>query len=98
MYRSYLFYVFVGIVALIFIARLAYLQLMTDKYILNAFNTSIKKEVVYPKRGDILDRDGRLLVTNSYDYEIQITPVLLEQNFDTLAFTQILGISIDDFN
>lgn len=98
MYKSYSFYLFVGIVALIFIARLAYLQLMTDRYILNAFNTSIKKEVVYPKRGDILDRDGRLLVTNSYDYEIQITPVLLEQNFDTLGFTQILGISMDDFN
>ena len=98
MNKSYIFYWIVAVVALIFIGRLAYLQLMTDKYILNAFNTSIKKEVVYPKRGDILDRDGRLLVTNSYDYEIQITPVLLDQGFDTLRFTQILGITVDDFN
>ena len=98
MNKSYIFYLLVTVIALIFIGRLAYLQLVTDKYILNAFNTSIKKEVVYPKRGDILDRKGRLLVTNSYDYEIQITPVLLEQNFDTLRFTQILGITMEDFN
>ena len=98
MKKSYLFYVLVMAVALIFIARLAYLQLFTDRYILNAFNTSIKKEVVYPKRGDILDRDGRLLVTNSYDYEIQITPVLLEKGFDTIRFAQLLGITVKDFN
>lgn len=98
MNKSYIFYWLVAVVALIFIGRLAYLQLMTDKYILNAFNTSIKREVVYPKRGDILDRNGQLLVTNSYDYEIQITPILLEQGFDTLRFTRILGISLKDFN
>lgn len=98
MNKSYLFYILAISVALIFIARLAYLQLFTDRYILNAFNTSIKKEVVYPKRGDILDRDGRLLVTNSYDYEIQITPALLEKGFDTIRFSELLGISVEDFN
>lgn len=98
MKRNTLFFSLLVIIAIIFIARLAYLQLYTDKYILNAFNTSIKREVIYPKRGDILDRDGELLVTNSYDYELQITPVLLEKGFDTIRFTQLLGITVADFN
>lgn len=97
MKKLWVFYAVVFIVALTFIGRLAYLQLFTDKYILNAFNTSIKREIIYPKRGDILDRNGKLLVSNNYDYEIQITPVLLEQGFDTIRFTKLLGITVDDF-
>lgn len=98
MKKNILFYGLLIAIAIMFIARLAYLQLYTDKYILNAFNTSIKREIIYPKRGDILDRNGNLLVTNSYDYEIHITPALLEKGFDTIRFTQLLGITVDDFN
>lgn len=98
MKRSWVFYIIVLIVALMFIGRLAYLQLYTDKYILNAFNTSIKREVVYPKRGEILDRNGKLLVSNSYIYELQVTPALLEKGFDTIQFVKLMGISVKDFN
>ncbi|MBV7440514.1 peptidoglycan glycosyltransferase [Weeksellaceae bacterium TAE3-ERU29] len=98
MKRIGLFYFLIFVISVSFIARLAYLQLFTDRYILNAFNTSIKKEVVYPKRGDILDRNGKLLVTNSYDYELQITPFLLEKGFDTIKFCQLIGITVADFN
>ena len=98
MKRIGLFYFLILVISLSFISRLAYLQLFTDRYILNAFNTSIKKEVVYPKRGDILDRNGKLLVTNSFDYELQITPFLLEKGFDTIKFCNLIGISVSDFN
>ena len=36
----------VGVIAMIFVARLGYLQLMTDIYVLNAANTSIKIEYI----------------------------------------------------
>jgi cell division protein FtsI/penicillin-binding protein 2 len=42
------------VIALIFVARLAYLQLFTDRYALNAANTSIKIEYVIPQRGVFL--------------------------------------------
>lgn len=77
---------------------MAYLQLFTDRYILNAFNTSIKREIIYPKRGDILDRNGKLLVTNSWDYELQITPLLLEKGFDLIQFCKLIGISREEFD
>lgn len=98
MKKTYLFYFLIIAISSVFIARLAYLQLFTDKYILNAFNTSIKKEIVYPKRGDILDRNGNLLVTNSFEYELQVTPLLLEKGFDTVQFCKLIGISVADFN
>jgi penicillin-binding protein 2 len=47
------------VIALIFVARIAYLQLFTDRYALNAANTSIKIEYVIPQRGVIFDRNGK---------------------------------------
>lgn len=88
---------FLLIIALIFIARLAYLQLFTDRYALNAANTSIKIEYVIPQRGVIFDRNGKTLVGNQPSYEISITRALLKPDFDTLGFCSLIGISKNDF-
>ena len=60
---------FLSVIAMIFIARLAYLQLFTDRYVLNAANTSIKTEYIIPQRGAIFDRNGQILVSNQPSYE-----------------------------
>jgi penicillin-binding protein 2 len=52
------------------VARLAYLQLFTDRYALNAANTSIKIEYVIPQRGVIFDRNGKIMVGNQPAYEV----------------------------
>jgi penicillin-binding protein 2 len=54
------------------VARLAYLQLFTDRYALNAANTSIKIEYVIPQRGVIFDRNGKIMVGNQPAYEISL--------------------------
>lgn len=87
----------VVIVASIFILRLAYLQLFTDRYALNAANTSIKTEYIIPQRGMIYDRTGKILVGNQPSYEISLTLALLEPDFDTLSFCKLMEISKDDF-
>ena len=83
--------------ALIFIARLSYLQLFTDRYALNAANTSIKTEYVIPQRGVIFDRNGKILVGNQPAYEISFTEALLTPDFDTLGFCNLLQISKQEF-
>lgn len=83
--------------AIIFIARLAYLQLFTDRYALNAANTSIKIEYVIPQRGVIFDRNGKILVGNQPSYEISFTAALLKPDFDTIGFCKLINISKDDF-
>ena len=85
------------ILALIFIARLAYLQLFTDRYALNAANTSIKTEYIIPQRGVIFDRNGKIMVGNQPSYEISFTEALIKNDFDTLGFCNLMKISKQDF-
>ncbi|QCX53051.1 penicillin-binding protein 2 [Elizabethkingia sp. JS20170427COW] len=86
-----------SIIAIIFIARLAYLQLLTDRYALNAANTSIKTEYIIPQRGVIFDRHGKILVGNQPSFEISITTALLKPDFDTLSFCRLVNISKENF-
>jgi len=86
------------IIALIFIARLSYLQLFTDRYALNAANTSIKIEYDIPQRGIIFDRNGKILVGNQPSYEILYTPILMKKDFDSLEFCQLVKMSPSEYN
>ncbi len=85
------------IIAIIFVARLSYLQLFTDRYALNAANTSIKIEYIIPQRGVIFDRNGKILVGNQPAYEISFTQALMRPDFDTLSFCGLLGIRKEEF-
>ena len=85
------------VIALIFVARLSYLQLFTDRYALNAANTSIKTEYVIPQRGVIFDRNGKIMVGNQPAYEISFTQALMKPDFDTLAFCNLMKIEKRDF-
>ncbi|WP_449388757.1 penicillin-binding transpeptidase domain-containing protein [Chryseobacterium lineare] len=85
------------VIAAIFVARLAYLQLFTDRYALNAANTSIKIEYVIPQRGVIFDRNGKIMVGNQPAYEISFTQALMRPDFDTMAFCNLMKISKNDF-
>ena len=86
-----------GILALIFIARLSYLQLFTDRYALNAANTSIKTEYIIPQRGVIFDRNGKIMVGNQPSYEISFTQALMKPDFDTLDFCNLMKINKGTF-
>ncbi len=86
-----------SVIAVIFIARLAYLQLFTDRYALNAANTSIKTEYVIPQRGVIFDRNGKILVGNQPSYEISFTQALMRPDFDTIGFCNLMKINKQQF-
>jgi len=89
--------IFISVIAVIFIARLAYLQLFTDRYALNAANTSIKIEYIIPQRGVIFDRNGKILVGNQPSYEISFTQALMKPDFDTIGFCNLMRINKKDF-
>lgn len=82
---------------MIFIARLSYLQLFTDRYALNAANTSIKTEYIIPQRGVIFDRNGKIMVGNQPSYEISFTQALMKPDFDTLDFCNLMKINKGTF-
>ena len=81
---------------LIFILRLFFLQVVESDYKAWADSNAFLKKTLYPSRGMMYDRTGRLLVYNQPAYDVML--VMREiQPFDTLDFCQILGITKEQF-
>lgn len=78
----------------ILIAKLFSIQIIDDKYKLDADNNSMVYSVTYPTRGIIHDRNGNILVGNKVAYDIVVTPREVEE-FDTLALANALDVSPD---
>ena len=96
MKRKNLFYFFFIFFALTFIGRLFYIQVIEDRYKLSAYSNVIRKEKVYPGRGFIYDREGKLLVGNQPAYDLMVIPSQVDLT-DTAAFCKLLGISRQSF-
>jgi len=94
--RQYIIGGAVIITLLIFVARLFFLQIISDDYKKWADSNAFQRRTLYPSRGVIYDRNGKLLVYNQPSYDIMV--VMNEmQPFDTLDFCQTIGITTDNF-
>lgn len=83
-------------VAVILLARLFYIQVIDDSYFLSANNNVLRKINIYPARGIIYDRNGRILVQNEPVYDLMVIP-RQTKSIDTLEFCKLIGISKDEF-
>ena len=83
-------------VAIVIAARLFYLQLIDDSYLLSANNNVLRKMVVYPARGVILDRNGEVLVQNEPVYDLLVTPREVT-DLDTALLCELVGIDKEGF-
>ncbi len=82
---------------LLFVARLFYLQIMSDDYKKWADSNAYLKRPLNPSRGIIYDRKGRLLVYNRPTYDVMV--IMRDvQPFDTIDFCRTIGISKEDFD
>ena len=82
------------IVAAIILGKLFYIQIVDEKYKINAANNSMVYDIIYPTRGVIYDRNGKILVGNKVAYDILVTPREV-QPFDTLLLADVLGVEPD---
>ena len=83
-----------GAVLAVLLGKLFYVQIINEKYKIDADNNSMTREVIYPPRGVIYDRNGVLLVGNRICYDIMVTPREVTE-FDTLALAQALDTTAD---
>lgn len=82
------------VIIAVYVVRLLTLQLLSDDYRIRAESNALRKDVLYPSRGLIMDRKGRLLVYNEPSYDIMVT--MQEQHgIDTLDFCETIGITRD---
>lgn len=85
----------IAIIAM-YIVRLFVLQLTSEDYRLRADSNAFRKEVLFPSRGLIRDRQGKLLVYNEPSYNIMV--VMQDQRgIDTLDFCRTIGITRDEY-
>ena len=93
--RKYLIIGLFTLTALIITTRLFFIQVFDSSYKISAASNVLRREINYPARGVIFDRNGKLLVFNQAAYDVLITPREMKA-FDTLAFCSIVGVDKEE--
>ena len=84
-------------VFVIIAARLAYIQLIDDRYEKLAKGNTLRYEVLYPPRGEVYDRNGEYLVQSRECYDLMVIYREMDrEGFDTTLFCQVTGISREE--
>ncbi len=78
----------------IILVRLFVIQIIDERYKIDASNNSMVYSIIYPPRGIIDDRNGKILVGNKIAYDLLVTPKEVEA-FDTLALCNALQVPED---
>ncbi len=93
--RKYVLIAAVGAIAVIFILRLLWIQVVDDKWKASAANMAERKITDYPARGFIYDRKGRLMVANTPVYDLMMVPKEVKA-FDTAAFAELISVPLEE--
>lgn len=94
--RKYIVQGLFVIAAILLLAKLFYIQIISDKYFISANYNAVRKIYIYPARGVILDRHNNLLAQNQPVYDLLVTPNEVKP-FDTLALCRDIDIDMKTF-
>jgi len=90
--RKYVIGGFIVIIAAIYLVRLFSLQVLDPRYKDYADSNAFMRKAIYPSRGIIYDRNGKLVVYNQPAYDVSIIPRDV-QDFDTLDFCSTVSLT-----
>ncbi len=85
------------LIAGIYLVKLFAIQVLSEDYQAKADSNIIDREIRYPFRGLIYDRNGKLIVYNAPVYNLEVVPKDVQLK-DTLAFCEIFGITKEEFD
>ena len=94
--RKFVVYAFFLLAGIALLAKLTYIQLVDDSNKEKADKNAYRAITLYPERGAIFDRNGKLLVANQRAYDLMLTPREMKV-IDTLQFCNIAGIDKASF-
>lgn len=83
--------------AALLLARLYSMQVMDATYTTMAKDNVVREVTIYPSRGLIYDRKGRLIVNNLAVYDLMVIPRQV-QDLDTVKFCGLLNITREEFD
>ena len=95
--RKYVIGGIIFVIVVVYIWRLASLQLISSDYQTKADSNAYYRSVIFPSRGNIYDRHGERLVYNQTAFDIMVTTREIK-NLDTLEFCKSIGITRDMFD
>ncbi len=90
--RKYIVIAIFIIVGIVYLIRLLYLQVFDESYILSAENNVLRTITIYPNRGLIYDRNGKLLVYDEAAYDLMVIPRQVNV-IDTAELCRLLNIT-----
>jgi penicillin-binding protein 2 len=93
--KRYIIIAFAAVVVLLYGFRLFYIQVVDDKYKLDARNQAFLYVTDYPPRGTIYDRNGKKLVFNQVAYDLMVVPRQMK-GCDTATLCAMLNITKKD--
>ena len=95
--RKYVIGGFIILIVFVYMIKLFELQICDSKYKTYADSNAFLKKTIYPSRGLMYDRKGKLVVFNQPAYDVMFIPRDV-QPFDTLDFCNTLQITREDFD
>lgn len=90
--RKEIFQIVFVLIGLIFIVKLFFVQVLNNRYAELANSNSILRQVEYPFRGLIYDRNGKLIVYNTPEYDLEVI-VNDIKDFDSANFCKVFGLT-----
>src|SRR4030095_8604163 len=80
------------IIVAIYVARLFYIQIIDKDYKQLANANVLRQVTVFPARGLVYDRNGKLIIDNQKEYDLWVVPGQVKE-MDTLGFCDLVGIT-----
>ena len=93
--RKHIIQLIIVMVGVIFLIKLFFIQVLSDKYAQAATSNIIHEIVQYPYRGLIYDRNGKLIVYNTPQYDLTITPKEVTE-LDTAHFCELFKMTPEE--
>ncbi|MBX2961589.1 MAG: peptidoglycan glycosyltransferase [Cyclobacteriaceae bacterium] len=95
--RKEILQVVIVLTGIVFLVKLFFIQLLDDRYAQLADSNSIMKNIEYPFRGLIHDRNGNLLVYNSPEFDLLIVKREVT-HLDSARFCEVFDMTQHELN
>lgn len=80
------------LVVLVYWGRLFQLQILDERYTVDAQSNAIRHKVQYPGRGLMYDRNGNILVYNEAVYDLMVIPSQVKKDMDWSLLARLLEL------
>jgi len=94
--RKYIIQLVIVLTGIIFLVKLFSIQVLDNKYAEAATSNIINKVIEYPYRGLIYDRNGKLIVFNTPQYNLTVIPAEVKK-LDTAKFCEVFELAREEF-